>query len=61
MYYIKSVVINIDTILKQNSFGIKLFGNNSARHVWSKEICVYDPRNTIPILRCRGGSIMIWG
>lgn len=31
------------------------------RHVWRKQGSLCDPKNTIPTVKVRGGSIMAWG
>ncbi len=39
---------------------IELFGINSTRRVWGKKD-EYNPKNTIPTVKHRGGNIMLWG
>ncbi len=40
---------------------IHLFGINSTRRVWRRRNAAYDPKNTIPTVKHRGGNIMLWG
>ncbi|KAL0170480.1 hypothetical protein M9458_035076, partial [Cirrhinus mrigala] len=40
---------------------IELFGINSTRRVWRKKKDEYNPKNTIPTMKHRGGNIMLWG
>ena len=40
---------------------IELFGINSTRRVWRKRNAEYNPKNTIPTVRHRGGNLMLWG
>ncbi len=39
---------------------IQLFGINLTRRVWRRRNAVYDPKNTIPIIK-HGGGNMLWG
>ena len=40
---------------------IELFGINSTRWVWRKRNAEYNPKNTIPTVKHRGGNLMLWG
>ncbi|KAK6322560.1 hypothetical protein J4Q44_G00073520 [Coregonus suidteri] len=40
---------------------IELFGHNDHRYVWRKKGDACKPKNTIPTVMHRGGSIMLWG
>ena len=40
---------------------IELFGRNDHRYVWREKGEVCKPKNTIPTVKHRGGSIMLWG
>ncbi|KAK6297049.1 hypothetical protein J4Q44_G00331910 [Coregonus suidteri] len=40
---------------------IELFGLNSTRRVWRKKKDEYNPKNTIPTVKHRGGNIILWG
>ena len=40
---------------------VELFGHNDHRYVWRKKGETCKPKNTIPTVKHRGGSIMLWG
>ena len=40
---------------------IKLFGHNDHHYVWRKKGEACKLKNTIPTVKHRGGSIMLWG
>jgi hypothetical protein len=40
---------------------ILLFGHYDHRYVWRKKGEACKPKNTIPTVKHRGGSIMLWG
>ena len=40
---------------------IELFGINSTRRVWRKRNAEYNPNNTIPTVKHRGGNLVLWG
>ena len=37
------------------------FGHNDHRYVWRKKATASKQKNTIPTVKHRGGSIMVWG
>lgn len=39
----------------------RVFGINLTRHVWRKRNTEYDPENTIPTVKHRGGNIVLCG
>jgi hypothetical protein len=40
---------------------IELFGHNDHRYIWRKKGDACKPKNTIPTVKHRGGSLMLWG
>ena len=40
---------------------MELFGLNDHRYVWREKVEACKPKNTIPTVKHRGGSIMVWG
>ncbi len=48
-------------VLWSDETKIELFGINSTRRVWRRRDAAYDPKNTIPTVKHRGGNIMLWG
>ena len=50
-----------EKVLWSDETKIELFGINSTRRVWRERNADYDPKNTIPTVKHRGGNIMLWG
>ena len=51
-----------ERVLWTDKTKIGLFGHNYRNHVWRrKDGEAYSPKNTVPIVKFGGGSIMIWG
>ena len=48
-------------VLWSNETKIELIGHNDHRYVWMEKGEVCKPKNTIPIVKHVGGSIMLWG
>jgi hypothetical protein len=48
-------------VLWSDETKIELFGHNDHRYVWRKKGEACMPKNTIPTVKHRGGSIMLWG
>ena len=48
-------------ILWSDETKMELFGHTDHRYVWRKKGDACKPKNTIPPLKHRGGSIMLWG
>uniref|UniRef100_A0AAZ3NZL5 Transposase n=1 Tax=Oncorhynchus tshawytscha TaxID=74940 RepID=A0AAZ3NZL5_ONCTS len=48
-------------VLWSDETKIELFGHNDHRYVWRKMGEACRPKNTIPTVKNRGGSIMLWG
>ena len=44
---------------EENKF--ELVGNNGATHAWKEDEAAYSQKNTIPIMKHGGDSIMVWG
>ena len=48
-------------VLWSDETKIELFGHNDHCYVWRKKGEACKPKNTIPTVKHRGGSIMLWG
>uniref|UniRef100_A0AAZ3QEV3 Transposase Tc1-like domain-containing protein n=1 Tax=Oncorhynchus tshawytscha TaxID=74940 RepID=A0AAZ3QEV3_ONCTS len=48
-------------VLWSHETKIERFGHNDHRYVWRKKGEACKPKNTIPTVKHRGGSIMLWG
>jgi hypothetical protein len=48
-------------VLWSDEIKIELFGHNDHRYVWRKKGEACKLKNTIPTVKHRGGSIMLWG
>ncbi len=52
---------NLAKVLWSDETKIQLFGINSTRCVWRRRNDAYEPKNTIPTVKLRGGNIILWG
>ncbi|KAF2346557.1 Transposase Tc1-like [Trinorchestia longiramus] len=50
-----------NSVLWSDEIKIELFGRNSTNHVSRQRNEAYKPKCTIPSVKFRGGSIMVWG
>uniref|UniRef100_A0AAZ3S537 Transposase Tc1-like domain-containing protein n=1 Tax=Oncorhynchus tshawytscha TaxID=74940 RepID=A0AAZ3S537_ONCTS len=48
-------------VLWSDETKIELFGQNDHHYIWRKKGESCNPKNTIPTMKHRGGSIMLWG
>ena len=48
-------------LMKQKYVVYIMFGHNDHRYVWRKNGEAWKPKNTIPTVKHKGGSIMLWG
>ena len=55
------IVLFGKNVLWSDETKIELFGHNDHRYVWRKKREAYKPKNTIPIVKPGGGSIMLGG
>ncbi len=48
-------------VLWSDETKIELFGHNMTKTIWHKKGEAYNPKNTIPTVKHRGDSVMMWG
>ena len=50
-----------EKVIRSDETKVELFGRNTATSVWRKNGTAFKKHNTIPTVKFRDGSIMIWG
>ena len=50
-----------EKVIRSDETKVELFGRNTTTSVWRKSGTAFKKHNTIPTVKFRGGSIMIWG
>lgn len=59
--YLKKEPSFWSSVLWSDETKIELFGHRDVAFIWRKKGEAYKPKNTVPTVKCGGGSIMLWG